>query len=269
MTAFERLAEATPCPWQADLAHAMRILGQRELVAGRYEEALGHFTRAVEMYRTLPRRTAGQEADRLKLTMDLATVYRMYDRHSAALEILQEVLPTARRWAKTNPARGETHLCTLLSNLAIALDRAGSPPEALETAREAVSLARKLYAADPVVHGNALVVSLITLAHRLARWNTQESISTAADAVHVARQCVRYHGDAELPALGLALRVLREHLLGGGRPVEAIGPAREAVEILRTLVEREPGIHGDELQDSEERLALLTSGKAVIGFHTH
>ncbi|MGE7391092.1 hypothetical protein ACQKM2_37055 [Streptomyces sp. NPDC004126] len=269
VAAFEQLNEATPGPWEAELALAIGILGQAEIGAGRYEDALVHLTEAAEMYRSLPQRTPGEEVERLGVTMDLATVYRMYGRDAAALEMYQELLEPTRRLAKVNPATREPNLCTLLNNLAVVQDRAGFPSDALETAREAVAVARKLNTIDPVVHGSKLVMSLITLAHRLGRWNTQDSISAASEAVHTARECVSYHGQADWPLLGLALRVLREHMLGGGQAMEAIEPAREAVEILKLLVALEPALYREELEYSEERLALLTSGRVIIAYHQY
>ena len=121
-------------------------------------------------------------------------------------------------------------LARWLNNLANRLSDVGQREEALETAREAVTLYRQLAQASPAAYLPDLAVSLNNLATFLSDvGQRQEALETAREAVTIRRQLAQANPDAYLPDLATSLNNLANRLGEVGQREEALETAREAV----------------------------------------
>jgi hypothetical protein len=117
-----------------------------------------------------------------------------------------------------------------LNNLATFLGDAGQRAEALDTARQAVTLYQQLAEGDPDAYLPDLAMSLNNLANRLSDAGQRaEALDTARQAVTLRQQLAQANPDAYLPNLATSLNNLATSLSGAGQVDQAEELFRETL----------------------------------------
>ncbi|MEU4802802.1 hypothetical protein [Actinosynnema sp. NPDC023587] len=234
--------ECTP-----QLAAALDRLGLRHAALGRRNEALGAVSKAALLYQELHRlHPALFGLDFAKVTHHLAVRLFDVDRQVEAGDAAQWAVLRWRQVADADP-RYEAEFARTLTSVAALLSTFGLPEEAASAAREAITVLRRLAAANPRDFEPALAAALAhlgALLHRLGR--TADALAASREAVGVWRRV----DDAGLAA---ALGEQSDLLPGPAR----VAVAEEAVELLHPLVIRSPVHHQVDFAVARSRLARL------------
>ncbi|MFB9465084.1 tetratricopeptide repeat protein [Streptomyces cinereospinus] len=136
-----------------------------------------------------------------------------------------------------------------LPELALSLDVLGADlaerghrAEALAAGQEAVQIFEELAAARPVLYEAQLATALGNLALQWERFGDFDGACAASErCVAVLRRLSDQNPDAHLLKYAEALNHQASALVRAGRPAVALAPVVEAVELLRGLVETDPG----------------------------
>ncbi|MGP3970339.1 tetratricopeptide repeat protein [Streptomyces sp. 6N223] len=125
-----------------------------------------------------------------------------------------------------------------LGTLAIRQAEAGQRPEALEAAREAVAIRRRLVASDATEHHQSnLAASLNTLANAyggLGRY--EEALTAVAESEALYRELVQRDAERYLADFTRVLTTRSQHLSNLGRHQEAADAATEVTALRRRLL---------------------------------
>jgi tetratricopeptide (TPR) repeat protein len=263
-----QLAEADPDAHQHGLAVTLGNVGTFLSRLGRYEEALA----CAQETRALTRRLAdsdphGDDADLARSLDNLAATLSENKQYEEALPAAEDAVRLWRQLVGTAP---ETHLPDLAStlyNLSDLLAKNRRDPEAIATAEESVVLRRRLADANPAAHLPDLGRSLRRL-NRLASHQVggQDAWAIAEEMVHVYRQLAdtALDGDSHLLDLANSLCKLATLEVNPGRLEQRAAAAVEAVDLLRRLVDADPGAHMDDFLES---LRTLRHVQAELGQH--
>jgi len=233
----------------ARAVHHSRLAGADALTALAYEEAAGHFRRALDVQR---RAAQASPADRAGLLLSLAEALTKTGSDPAATRVIDEAVRLARdadepRLLAAAALLNAQHLdfnapadtaTALLREAAAALDPAdhalrartlarlaitlaAAPAEARDTAERAVLDARAAVSRDPDQDAAAMALATALTARHYVLWGTQDP----ADALAAADEIVTAAQRARAPETELDGRVLRlTHLLELGD-----GPAAQRV----------------------------------------
>ncbi len=143
-----------------------------------------------------------------------------------------------------------------LNNLSVHLSALGRREEALEPAREAVDIYRRLAQDNPRAFMPDLAMSLNNLANILSELGRrEEALEPAQEAADIYRQLAEDNPQAFMPDLAGSLNNLAIRLSELGRREEALEPAQEAVDIYRRLAEDNPQAFMPDLAMSLNNLA--------------
>jgi tetratricopeptide (TPR) repeat protein len=155
---------------------------------------------------------------------------------------------------------------TDLTLLAIRLANAGRRDEAPAPAEKAVTIRRRLAAADPAEQLAGLAAPLNNLGSLLSRvGRPEEALACAEEALEIRRW--RFFADpmpvdptAYRADLADSLNNLGNRLSELGRKEEALAPVEEAITIRRRLAEADPATHLPDLAMSVNNLGILLAG---------
>jgi Tfp pilus assembly protein PilF len=174
-----------------------------------------------------------------------------------ALMVAQRIVPPLgpQPTAAEQSARADA-----LDTLVTRLHEAERSEEALEAAREAIGLRRKLAEGSPEADPIPLAKSLGTLARALCEAEqAEEALAPAREAVDIWRQLAHDEPGIHQGGLVATLGTLALALSRAGHVEESLAPAREAVDICRELAHDGPGIHQGGLVVTLGTLALALS----------
>ena len=182
---------------------------------------------------------------------------------NAGIAAITQRLTDHRLARTTDPAERARLKATLAHRLANAGLRRG----ALEPAREAAEIYRRLARAEPEAEPGAylpdLAMSLNNLGALLSEvGDRQAALGPAREAAEIYRRLAEAEPGAYLPDLAMSLNNLGIGLSEVGDRQAALGPAREAVAIRRRLAEAEPGAY---LPDLAMSLNSLGIGLSEVG----
>ncbi|GIF62224.1 hypothetical protein Ais01nite_02590 [Asanoa ishikariensis] len=140
---------------------------------------------------------------------------------------------------------------------------AGWQKEAMASAKEAVSIYRRLAKTSPDPYLTNLAVSLNYLGNSMSAlgWPAHALVATE-EAVGIRRRLAETNPDAHLPHLAILLTNLGGDLSVLGRREQALGPAEEAVGIYRRLAKTNPDAY---LPDFALSLSNLGVCLSVLG----
>ncbi|NVB36648.1 tetratricopeptide repeat protein [Pseudenhygromyxa sp. WMMC2535] len=135
----------------------------------------------------------------------------------------------------------ESRLAAFLNDLGGRLSELGDREQALEAAKEAVSIRRQLARTRPDAFLPHLAASLNNLGNRLSELGDHEqALEAAKEAVSIRRQLVKTRPDAFLPHLAASLNNLGNRLSEFGEREQALEAAKEAADIYRQLAKTWP-----------------------------
>jgi tetratricopeptide (TPR) repeat protein len=202
--AGRRLAEANKDKYLPSLGGYLNNLGARHTELGQYDQALNIFEEAAEIWHRLT--ASGPEAH--------------LPGHAMALHNLSNAQVIA----------GTLTLDDLLAR------------QGLETARQALTIQRRLAAADPAAHMSSLAEGLSSYGFKLAQaGEAEEGLSPAAEALAIFRGLAVPAGSVELATALLSIAAI------GIQAGVDIGAARaallESTAMWRGLMRDAPGVH--------------------------
>ena len=178
-----------------------------------------------------------------------------------AVELHGQIAKLAEQMADDGPTGQRRQvLATTLNNLAIRLSEVGKREEALEVAREALSLRRDPAAANPDSFTPNLATSLNNLATMLSEvGKREEALDVAREAVSLRRDLAVANPDAFTPDLAVSLNNLATMLSQVGKREEALEVAREALSLRRDPAAANPDAFTPDLAMSLNNLAATFS----------
>jgi hypothetical protein len=174
-----------------------------------------------------------------------------------ALMVAQRIVPPLgpQPTAAEQSARADA-----LDTLVTRLHEAERSEEALEAAREAIGLRRKLAEGSPEADPIPLAKSLGTLARALCEAEqAEEALAPAREAVDIWRQLAHDEPRIHQSELVMTLDMLAQVLSVAGRVEEALAITEEKVAVYRQLAHEAPGIYLGQLADSLNALAQAFS----------
>ena len=139
----------------------------------------------------------------------------------------------------------------LYDQLASRLSWAGLRAQALDAAREGVTICRSLAAEDPQQFSRALASNVAKLGKYLADMGELKQARVAAiEAATLWKTLADADPETYGPHLASSLEDLGHSMADAGRPAEARSAAEKAVAIWRRLIEKNPVAHRQGLADS-------------------
>ncbi|WP_327006604.1 tetratricopeptide repeat protein [Dactylosporangium sp. NBC_01737] len=206
-------------------------------------------------------RSAAPHRDLGQALNNLAVRLRALGRTEEALEAAQEAVDIRQQLAADGTEQTLTDLATSLNNLSNCLGELGRREEGLTVRRQAVGACRQL----PAAHQADLATALNNLSTDLAGLSTDTARTECHDAADEAVRIRRGLAGTDAsfgPELAGSLNTLSSSLSGLGRFPDAVGAAREAVELYQTLAKDRPDAHLPGLAAS---LNNLTRGLVELG----
>lgn len=226
-----RFANRSP-RYARDLAMTLVVVAQRRAEAGLVDSAVDALAEAVALSRGV-----GSPAEFARVLHQRMTVLYSLDRAADALADADEALALFARSA-------DEPLADFLRTYGACLARCGLLTEAVPVATRAVVLRRRLVARSPGAQQHELgdaLVNLSALLVRLARYEDAAVIAT--EAVLVVRRVVTALTE---PILAVALLNLGASL-ARLRPADGLRAADEAIGLLQSRLDAEPGRHEEQL----------------------
>jgi tetratricopeptide (TPR) repeat protein len=129
---------------RANLASAALQVAMLSLRAKRYEEAIDHFERGLELRREVAQEDPKSATSALRVVAALDRIglaYREWGRHPEAIRFGQQALAEAKRVRNLDPANATAarEYVYALGDLALSYQQAGQKPQACTLARETVT----------------------------------------------------------------------------------------------------------------------------------
>ena len=174
-----------------------------------------------------------------------------------ALTLATKLADHYRDLAASNPVY-EPDLASSLNKLSVRLAGAGRRDEALTAISDAVTIRRRLAAANPAAHEPDLAASLNNLSAHLAAADpgNEGALTAITDAVEVYRRLAAANPAAHEPHLAASLNNLSNRLAAAGRRERrALTAITEATEIYRRLAAANPAAHEPDLAMSLNNLS--------------
>ncbi len=136
--------KAEPRLARANLASAALQVAMLSLRAKRYEEAIDHFERGLELRREVAQEDPKSATSALRVVAALDRIglaYREWGRHPEAIRFGQQALAEAKRVRNLDPANATAarEYVYALGDLALSYQQAGQKPQACTLARETVT----------------------------------------------------------------------------------------------------------------------------------
>ncbi len=157
-------------------------------------------------------------------------------------------------------ATDEAERASWANNLSVSLSALGRRKEALEVAREAMEIRRRLASENPQAFEPDLAMSLNNLATSLSyTGRREEALKIAREAVKISRRLARKNPQAFEPDLAVSLANFAALLSDAGQREEALEVAREAVALYRKLAKQNPQAFEPDLAMSLNNLATSLS----------
>ena len=235
--------------------------------AGRLEEAIAPAQDAAGIHRRLARTDPVNHRPPLAGVLNnLATFLGRLDRPKEAQQWAAKSVKEHRWLVDATPPGPARRLPTellvaALTNHASALTACGRRPEALEKAREAVSLGRQLRDTDPTAHPTYLAGALLTLGSLLSgSGDRDEALDTTRESVDLARDLALEQPARHLPDLFTSLINYAATLNELGRHAQAVAVAEEAVGLTRSAAVANPAF----LPDHATALNGLTAALCAL-----
>lgn len=206
-------------------AETLTSLATAYHLAGRYEESLDHYTRALPLHQA-----AGNRQGEVSTLANLGATHMGYGQFGKAIVLLQRALPLQRELCNS---RGQANV---LGNLAACRMRLGDYRQALADFEQALRLFRQVGDRRGEAH------TLENLGQvRLRLGETAEAETSLRGALALHREIDYPRGEAEaLTGLGNVLRAR-------GRYVQALEHHQRALDITEAI--REPGLRCDVLNE--------------------
>lgn len=144
----------------------------------------------------------------------------------------------------------------LLNNVSVHMVQSGDRAGALDVAREAVTIRRRLAQANPTAYEPNLATSINNLANVLSETGDRAgALDAAREAETIYRRLAQAKPAAYEPDLAMSVHGLANRLSETGDRVGALDVAREAVTIRRRLAQVNPAAYEAELATSINNLA--------------
>ncbi|MEU9979438.1 SAV_2336 N-terminal domain-related protein [Streptomyces sp. NPDC051014] len=253
---YRSLAADSPAVHQPDLVRA--LTAQSDFLA-----ALGHSSEALQAAHEALSvidggRWAGPDGLHAKSLSTFGNRLADLGRHQEALVAVGEAVTLCRHLTENDADAFLPDLAILLNSQSAALRAAGRPAEAVDAAREAVLIGRRLAETHPAADLlPGLASSLLTMSAALSEAISYgEALAAAEEAVALCRQLPRPHG----APLAAALHHLGLRLSEVGRTAEALEAMDEAVTLRRRLA-------ATDFHASVPDLAQSLSAAASIRIH--
>jgi len=232
-----------PAP-DARRVELLRRLGWAERNAARFDEAIGHLERAVDLSATLP----GLDDERTAARNELGLALTAVGRNDAAERVLREALDQQRaRGQERSPASGSLQIALALNALALGQLDAAEPP-----ARAALALY------DELLPGKEprRAIALDTLARVL---RAKGELAAAEPLLERSLEIRRALFDSTSPVIAWSLGLLADVRCAAGRAPEAVALLEEALAIRR--VAYDPGSQPQMQTLLQLGLALVDAGR--------
>jgi hypothetical protein len=147
-----------------------------------------------------------------------------------------------------------------LHNHAVDLASAGDRSAALEAAKEAVAIRRRLAKTNPAAYEPVLAGSINNLANFLSETGDRPAaLEAAKEAVAMCRRLAKTNPAAYEPDLGKSINNLGGFLSETGDHPAALEAAKEAVAMCRRLAKTNPAAYEPDLATSINNLAIFLS----------
>ena len=223
-----------------------------------YTKAEIYYRQCLERYRTLERENPKAHLANIARVLNrLATLHRIVNEHSKALEEYGEALDIRRKLATEN-AIYLADVATTLNDLAI-LHRANNEPrKALEGNEEALKIRRKLVTENSTVYLADLAQTLNNLA--VLHWSFKEyskALEEYGEALEIRRKLAAENPKAYLPDVAQTLNNLAVLHWNTKEYEKASQKYEEALKIRRSLSEENPKVYTDKVAQTLENLAIL------------
>jgi tetratricopeptide (TPR) repeat protein len=258
---FERLAEASPDTYLADVAVWQNNLPVRLADAGQQEKALAAIERAVTVYERLAEATPGVYLPSLARSLNnLSVRLGAVGQREEAVAAIRRAVAIREQLALASPGGYRPDLATSLNNLSVLLADVGQREEALAAIQRATAIREQLAAADPDAYLPDLAASLNNLSLRLgAMGRVEEGLAASRRTVTIHEQLADESPDAYLADLARALTNLSALLAEAGQRDEALSEIQRAVEVYEQLAEAIPDAYLPKLASSLDNLSVLLS----------
>lgn len=172
----------------------------------------------------------------------LSRALGIQEKFGDAINVSREAVGIQRQLDKEYDTTGtRADLANALHNQSFILNELGHHPEALEAAREANTILKKLVTVEPAKFNPLFVESIGTLANRLSKLKQmEESLEMMRAAVAIRRQLATDDPAEYTPGLGTCLHNLGATLSDMGHGQEALVVKLESVDIYRKLAADHP-----------------------------
>jgi tetratricopeptide (TPR) repeat protein len=261
--------------YRQGLAAMYSNLSLHHEAVGRDRDALEAAQRSVDIRRKLAPRGSREYLYMATSLHNLAIHLGKAERHQEALRASQESTDLFRQivadpfgiLGAEDPEANLHDLAKSLYLCSLSLDRLQRPKEALDAAREAAEIQRRLAADNPDSWLPGLPGMLVSLAEQYNDASRHhEALPPAEEAVAIAREHAATDPEGFLHDLGCSLTQLAAALGGLSRPSEAVAVGREAVDVLRRTAEHDLGDVSDSLPTALTVMAeqLLQAGGEPI-----
>ena len=190
---LEELFEVDPTEYGSELIAALIDMSRNLITAGRFDGAMFHASRAVDISRQIGFAEAESILPKLAAVLTtLGTKLATVDRISEAIAATQEAVDLRRQLARRDPEAYQHRLAMSLTQLSNQLDCAARKAEALSVSLEAIRLFRSVAAApgeteEVVLRGLATALILAGYEFRTAG-NSVASTASFTEAVDLLHQ---------------------------------------------------------------------------------
>jgi tetratricopeptide (TPR) repeat protein len=240
---YRQLAAANRVVHEPGLAMGLSNLAGQLRSVGRADDALAAIEEAVEIRQRLAAENRAAYQPALAASLDkYGVMLAGVGRDADALTPIESAAEIRQQLAAGNPAVHEPALAESLTNLAKILSDSGNNSRALTVAKHAVSVYRRLAAGNPAVHEPGLARSLGNIGMiMLGTWRQNRALAPTAESVSIYRRLALADDAAYEAELATALRNFAVVRASARKELpEALAAAREAIQILGPLAEREP-----------------------------
>jgi len=237
---LEELFEVDPTEYGSELIAALIDMSRNLITAGRFDGAMFHASRAVDISRQIGFAEAESILPKLAAVLTtLGTKLATVDRISEAIAATQEAVDLRRQLARRDPEAYQHRLAASLASLGTKLATVDRISEAIAATQEAVDLRRQLARRDPEAYQHRLAMSLTQLSNQLdCAARKAEALSVSLEAIRLFRSVAAAPGETEevvLRGLATALILAGYEFRTAGNSVASTASFTEAVDLLHQI----------------------------------
>jgi tetratricopeptide (TPR) repeat protein len=267
ITILCELVEADPGPHEVELARMLHNQCRATAQLGELSQAIALGSEAIVHLRRLAVAAPPVFLPQLASTSEtVAGCLGLAGEFDRALPLVEQAATIYAAFAESERDPYLAKLASVLSVKAACLVDVGRPRAALLPLQGIVAIRRLLAMDSDMQSQTALAQALCDLASRMGALNVPSgALSEAEQAVQIYR-AINGRGDPEQGDLANALVVLAEQLARSGRGAEAVAAAREALDLGRASLLRDPEAG---IRNVAVACHALASRLVGVGHHAH